>query len=75
MVQDEVTMALSQFDRRLPDLWYMRNVEEHFDKYELLQQERASDGMVFRWTGGSLNIDHALQSADLLLATISRLRA
>jgi hypothetical protein len=74
MVQDEITVALSEFDRRLPSLWHMRNVEEHFDKYELLHQEEASGGTVLHWTGGALNIDHALQSADRLLATMNRLR-
>jgi len=78
-----IEVAIFRFDKSLPGLGKLRNVDEHIDDYvrgnpknqhkEIIRDElqrNSFDGSVFYWLGAELDIDVALKAAEALFAAV-----
>jgi hypothetical protein len=70
MVGDDLCVAIAAFDRPLPDLWRLENIETSFECAPVAVADDWS-GPVIRWPGGALNIDEALGCSEALVAAMT----
>jgi hypothetical protein len=68
---DEVVAAIAAFDRPLPDLWCLENMEAPFERAPVSVADDWT-GPVIEWPGGALNVDDAFACAEALHAAMTR---
>lgn len=67
--RDDLSVAIAAFDRPLPDLWRLGDMEVQFERALVAVADDWS-GPVIQWPGGVLNIDDALRCSEALLAAM-----
>lgn len=68
--RDELSIAIAAFDRPLPDLWRLEDMETLFERAPVAIADDWS-GPIIPLPGGVLNIDDALDCSDALLTAIT----
>ena len=67
---DEIVAAIAAFDRPLPDLWRLGNIEAPFERAPVSVADDWT-GPVIEWTGGALNVDDALRCSEALVEAMT----